>query len=119
MLLDLNRFTSVNDRVLGNFYAQANILKGLSFKTLYGIDHLSVVNEDFQNALHGDGTQFGGSATNTILRPNRWDWQNTLNYDTRIAEKHNLNILAGAEQQYTNNDYWGASRRKVSDPFFN
>jgi TonB-linked SusC/RagA family outer membrane protein len=118
LLLDLNRFTSTNDRILANVYGQVKILTGLNFKTLYGIDNLNVVNEDFQNALHGDGTQFGGSATSTLIRPRRWNWQNILTYDTRIAETHGLNALVGAEQQYTEGSNWGASRRKLSDPFF-
>ena len=118
LLLDKDRFTSSNDRILANVYGQLKILTGLNLKTLYGIDNLSVVNESFQNAIHGDGNQFGGAATNTLQRPRRWNWQNTLTYDTRLAENHGLNVLVGAEQQYTRNNNWGASRRKVSDPFF-
>lgn len=119
MLLNLNKFTSVSDRILANVYGNVRIVQGLNFKSLYGIDNLSVVNEEFQNALHGDGTQFGGQAQNTLQRPRRWNWQNTLTYDTRLSDIHGLNLLIGAEQQYTRNNNWGAARRNVSDPFFN
>lgn len=118
MLLNLNRFESNSERVLGNVYGQLKIINGLNFKTLYGIDRLNVVNEEFRNGQHGDGMQFNGAVQNTVQRPFRWNWQNTLNYDTRIADMHGLNVLVGAEQQYTRNNNWGADRRNQSDPFF-
>jgi TonB-linked SusC/RagA family outer membrane protein len=118
LLLDLNRFESKGERILGNAYAQVRIMKGLNFKTLYGIDHLNVVNEEFRNAIHGDGNQFNGAVSNTLQQPHRWDWQNTLTYDTRFASNHGLNVLVGAEQQYTKTDTWGADRRGQTDPFF-
>ncbi len=118
LLLDLNRFESKSERTLGNVYGQVKIMNGLNFKTLYGIDHLTVVNEDFRNAMHGDGTQFNGAVQNTLQRLNRWNWQNTLTYDTRISESHGLNALIGAEQQYTTVNNWGADRRNQADPFF-
>jgi TonB-linked SusC/RagA family outer membrane protein len=116
--LDLNRFTSKSERILANVYAQVKLFEGLNFRSLYGIDNLTVVNEDFRNAIHGDGQQFAGAAQNTLNRPRRWNWANTLTYDTR-AGRHGLNVLLGAEQQYTKTDRWGADRRIVADPFFN
>lgn len=118
MLLDLNRFESKSDRVMGNVYANVRIMRGLNFKTLYGLDNLTVVNEDFRNQFHGDGTQFAGAVQNTLQQPRRWNWQNTLQYDTRLQDNHGINVLVGAEQQYTRNNNWGADRRRVSDPFF-
>jgi len=118
LLNDLNRFTSSTERVLGNIYGQVRIVNGLTFKTLYGIDHLTVTNEEFRNALHGDGQQFNGAAQNILQRPHRWNWQNTLTYDTRLADNHGLNVLVGAEQQYTRTNNWGADRRNQTDPFF-
>ena len=118
-LLDMSRFMSKSDRMIANVYGQVRIIRGLNFKTLYGIDNLTIYNEEFRNGQHGDGVQFGGAAQNTMQRPRRWNWQNTLTYDTRIGDDHNLNILVGAEQQYTRNNSFGADRRRVSDPFFN
>ena len=118
-VLDQNRFESKNERVLGNVFAQINFFKGLSFKTLYGIDNLTVQNEDYLNPVHGDGLQYNGAVGNTIQRPRRWNWQNVLNYTTRIGENHNINAFLGAEQQKTITDRWGADRRGSTDPFFN
>jgi TonB-dependent starch-binding outer membrane protein SusC len=118
-LLNNNRFFSRNERILANVYGQINLLKGLSFKTLYGIDNLTVQNEDYRSALHGDGVQFAGAIQNTIQRPRRWNWQNVLNFNTSLANKHNISAIAGIEQQYTLTDRWGADRRISTDPQFN
>ncbi|MGV3657941.1 MAG: SusC/RagA family TonB-linked outer membrane protein, partial [Chitinophagaceae bacterium] len=119
LLLNENRFISKNQRVLGNIYAQLQLLKGLSFKTLYGIDNLVVQNEDFRTGLHGDGVQYAGAAQNAIQRPFRWNWQNVLSYNTTIADLHTINSFIGVEQQRTKTDRWGADRRGSTDPFFN
>ena len=119
LILDQNRFESKNERVLGNVYGQINFLKNLSFKTLYGIDNLTVQNEDYLTPLHGDGTQYAGAVGNTIQRPRRWNWQNVLSYNTTLAAAHNLSAFVGAEQQKTITDRWGADRRGSTDPFFN
>jgi TonB-dependent starch-binding outer membrane protein SusC len=119
LILDQNRFESKNERILGNVYGQVNFLRDLSFKTLFGIDNLTVQNEDYRNPLHGDGTQFNGAVQNTIQRPRRWNWQNVLTYTTTLAANHHLNAFVGAEQQKTITDRWGADRRGSTDPFFN
>jgi TonB-linked SusC/RagA family outer membrane protein len=119
LLLNENRFFSKNERVLGNMYAQLQFFKGLSFKTLYGIDNLTVQNEDFRTALHGDGVQFAGAIQNTIQRLRRWNWQNVLTYATTLSDDHSLNAFVGVEQQNTLTDRWGADRRLSTDPQFN
>ena len=118
-LLDLNRYESNTDRNISNVYAQVRILNGLTFKSLYGIDNLLAENQEFRNPLHGDGVQFVGAASNIFQRLKRWNWQNTLNYNTTFVSNHNLGVLVGAEQQKTMSSSWGADRRRVADPFFN
>ncbi|RZL03795.1 MAG: TonB-dependent receptor, partial [Pedobacter sp.] len=117
VLLNEDKFTSENGRFIGNIYAQVNILKGLNFKTQYGFDELKTENISFQNRINGDGFASNGVATNTFYRSSRWNFVNTLNYNTTIAEKHNLSALIGEEEQKTTADNWGASRSNVSDPF--
>ncbi|MDP3352369.1 MAG: SusC/RagA family TonB-linked outer membrane protein [Flavobacteriaceae bacterium] len=117
-VLDHNTFTAQNDHVMSNFYANFKLAKGLNFKTLYGIDNLLVENKDWLSAVHGDGNALGGAATNTMNRYTRSSIQNVLNYSTTLFQKHNLSALVGSEGQYSETNTWGASRRGVSDPFF-
>lgn len=118
LLLDLNTFSSLSERVIANIYANVKLVDGLSFRTTYGIDNLNVVNKAFQNALHGDGVSNGGSVFNTLQTYNRWNWTNVLNYNKSFGN-HNVSALVGNEQQYTFQEGWGANRQGVTDPFYN
>lgn len=118
MIIDLNRFYSRNNRVLPSVYADVKLIKDLRFRSVYGLDYLMTENSDYRNAIHGDGVQFSGAAQATLQRYRRTNWQNILTYDTRLAETHSLNVLLGAEQQYTRSSGFGVDRRNQSDPFF-
>jgi hypothetical protein len=67
----------------------------MSFRTQYGIDNLFTENISFSTPIHGDGFGANGSATNSYSRRERWNWQNILQYDFKLGEKHNLSVLAG------------------------
>jgi TonB-linked SusC/RagA family outer membrane protein len=116
-IIDNNNFTSENDRILGNVFAQLNFTKWLNFRTVYGIDNLNVTNKEFRAALHGDGVQFGGATQNSQQTYRRWNWQNLLTFD-KTFDKHSVNVLVGNEQQYSNSQGWGADRRGQTDPFY-
>ncbi|MDQ3276931.1 MAG: SusC/RagA family TonB-linked outer membrane protein [Bacteroidota bacterium] len=118
MIIDLNRFYSRNNRVLPSVYADIKLFRDLRFRSVYGLDYLMTENSDYRNAIHGDGVQFSGAAQATLQRYRRTNWQNILTYDTRFAETHSLNVLVGAEQQYTRSSGFGVDRRTQSDPFF-
>ncbi len=116
-ILDLNTFTSESGQIQAAVYGQVNLFKGLYFRTQYGIDNINVEDISFASPVHGDGFS-GGSATNTQRKSERWNWQNILNYDLTLAEKHNFAFLVGNEQQYTKTNRWGANRTIIADPFF-
>ena len=94
------------------------LIQGLNFRTVFGIDYLNTINKEFQNAIHGDGTNTLGSAANMQQRFKRQNWQNLLTFDRKLSESHSLNILLGNEQQFTFSEGWGAQRRQVGDSYF-
>jgi TonB-dependent starch-binding outer membrane protein SusC len=116
--LDNNKYSSQSDHIVSNVYVNFKIFKGLNFKSLYGIDNLLVENKQFRGALHGDGFANLGDAQNTMNRYTRRTFQNTLDYNTIIADKHSLSVLLGTETQYSKTDTWGANRTGVADPFY-
>jgi TonB-linked SusC/RagA family outer membrane protein len=118
VLLDLNTFSSLSERVLANAYVGFKIADGLTFRSTYGIDNLNTVNKSFQNALHGDGVTNGGNSFNTLQTYRRWNWTNVLNYNKTFGD-HNIGALVGTEEQYTFQEGWGANRQGVTDPFYN
>lgn len=116
-IFDLNRFTSQSDRLLGSLSATVVPFKGLTLKTVYGMDNLAVETQTYQTGLTGDAYANNGSATNTLNRPLRWTWTNTANYDLILAEKINMGFLLGIEEQYTKAEDWNGSKTNVTDPF--
>jgi TonB-linked SusC/RagA family outer membrane protein len=117
-LLDLNRYSSENDRIIGSFSANAKLLKNLDFTTTYSIDRLRTDNISFDSPTQGNGYSSKGSATNVSAVRDNWDWANTLTYNETFGSKHALSILAGYDVQKFNNSSWGATRTQTSDPFF-
>jgi len=117
-LLDLSRMSSVNNHFLGSVYGDLEIIEGLNLRTTYGIDRLTLEDQTFYSAVHGDGFGSGGSATNLNRTLNRWNWQNTLNYATNFGENVDFSLLIGNEQQYTQDERWGANRTVIADDFF-
>ncbi|REA62643.1 SusC/RagA family TonB-linked outer membrane protein [Dyadobacter luteus] len=118
-LLDLNKYTSENDRIIANFGATVKIVKGLQYKFNYAMDRLKVENVAFNSPVHGPGFSTNGSATNSSRLINNLNWTSTLNYQTSFATKHNVSLLAGYDIQKFNTSGWGATRTQLSDPFFN
>ena len=118
-ILDKDIFKSIGNEIQANVFAKWEIVKGLSVKTLYGIDRLSIENNSYQNPLSGDGFANGGLAQNVYTTNNRWNWQNTIQYDFKLNDKHSFSALVGGEQQYTKFSGWGATRTGVADPFYN
>lgn len=115
--LDLSRSTAETNRLFGNVFLDAQILKGLNFRTSFGLDNYYAEALTYQNPVHGDGFSVNGSANNIFARVQLLNWQNTLNYSKTFG-KLNLSALAGTEVQKTSFDSWGGSRQNVADPFF-
>nr|WP_287936623.1 TonB-dependent receptor [Algoriphagus sp.] len=113
-----NYYRGRNHRILGNAYAELDLAKGLTARTQIGID--LTLADDFTtlNPKHGDGRSSNGSVTMAFNPATRWNWQNTLNYQTILADNHNINVTAGVEYQYTNFYNFSASGTDFSDEFF-
>ncbi len=117
-IMDLCSYTSESDRILANFNLTLEPFKGLTLKTAYGMDNLTVESISFQTGKTGDGYSTNGAATNSFNRPVRWTWTNTANYNTTLLNKLNTSFLLGTEEQYTKGQDWSGAKTNVTDPFF-
>lgn len=124
MLIALNKFTSLVDQIQSNVFAEIKLMKGLSFRSQYGVNWQRTEDKTFLNALHGDGigqtstTADDGSASNITGRYEIANFQNFLTYNFSIKNDHNFNITAGTEEQKTFVDRWGGARSGLTDGFF-
>ncbi|WP_206599872.1 SusC/RagA family TonB-linked outer membrane protein [Hymenobacter glacialis] len=115
--LENNYFTSEGNEIQGSVYASWEIVKGLTARTSYGINNILFEDKSFNTPLAGDGFSTVGSASNFNRVNMRWNWQNTVQYDRTLGEKHNVSLLVGNEQQHTQTERWGATRTGVADAF--
>jgi TonB-linked SusC/RagA family outer membrane protein len=117
-VLENNFIRNRNHRILGNAYAEVDIATGLTARSQIGID--LTLADDFTtlNPKHGDARSSNGSVTQQFNPALRWNWQNTLNYQTVIGDDHNINATAGIEYQYTSFYNFSASGTDFSDEFF-
>ncbi|WP_026950708.1 SusC/RagA family TonB-linked outer membrane protein [Algoriphagus mannitolivorans] len=117
-VLQNNIYRSRAHRLLGAAYGEVDIINGLTARTQIGID--LTLADDFQSLdpRHGDGRSSNGYVYMAYNPAFRWNWQNTLNYQTVIGDDHNINVTAGLEYQFTNYYNFAGWGTDVSDNFY-
>ena len=105
---------SRTNRILANGYAEITPVKGLTLKSLYGIDWTLIQNESFSTPLHGGGYPDGSSRTGTSSLKS-WTWTNTANYQFDI-KKHHFDFLFGVEASESNQHVVSRTGTTLSNP---
>lgn len=84
-------------RLLGSIYAEVDVLKGLRFRSSYGMDYNNNYSTAFKevNPEHSEGN-FQTSFSIVSGFQYRWTLTNTLNFEKSFG-KHELKLLAGTE----------------------
>ncbi len=87
-----------------NTYLEAEILKGLTFKTElsadYNLNKTKTYQPDYTFGVRVSSQRDGAWYKNDSKY---WSWRNILTYNGTIAEKHNLNVMLGQEMSQS---YW-------------
>ena len=117
-VLAKNQFITNNNRILANANAEATIIDGLKVRTQIAADLLT--QDDFQglDPRHGDGRGSNGVVLQRYRPTTLWNWQNTISYNKKIADLHNVNFVAGLEYQKSVSRFSDASGQGFSDLFF-
>lgn len=84
-------------RVIGNAFTEVTPIKGLTWRSEFGIDKLSL-EEFIRNAEFNSP---GGFAQQIFVNEDRWLTNQTLNYTDTFAEDHNLTVLLGLNYEET------------------
>ena len=89
---------SLSNTILGNVYAEVDILKGLVARTSFGLryENWNGFSASYPNPEHSEGSITNNSMSENYGFNNDWTWTNTLNYKRTFA-KHNIGVLAGTE----------------------
>jgi len=90
--------------LLGNLYAEVEIISGLKFKSVAGLEEIRFIDNEFLPAFSDDNLPGGATHSNASasIAKNTSNYSsriftNSLNYTKTIAEKHNLELLAVME----------------------
>ncbi|MDR3308416.1 MAG: TonB-dependent receptor, partial [Tannerella sp.] len=96
---------SKNNSILGNFYAQYEILQGLTAKINTGINISSTVQNLYAPSTSAVGILVNGYAAigNKLYSSSLTEF--TLDYSKRFNEIHSLNVLAGYTTQKTSIEF--------------
>lgn len=96
------------DRVLGNLTTTVNILKNLTYKVNFALDHSSISRKVVQRKDLIYLTNGGTVDINDIALDSKL-MENFLTYETTIKQMHRINVLAGHSYQHFKNYSYGMS----------
>lgn len=106
----------VDTRILGNVFAELELVDGLKFKANFGLDRLNSRKDTYVPSYTKQGIS-NGSGTATIITGEQWSklLETTLNYNKEI-NNHSFNLLAGyTTQTFTNRGFNGNIDGFISD----
>lgn len=85
-------------KILGNMYAEMDIIDNLTLRTSFGVDYFSNFSPSFnfpsfENSEPTTNNSFSEEHQNGFT----WTWTNTLAYNMNIDDRHQINALVGYE----------------------
>lgn len=93
-------YSTLVNRMLGNFYGNVNIAKGLTFRSEFGIDQLNQTEEAYYGTITARNTGVpngsGFYSSDQLLNINT---NNFFQYVKTIGEKHDLDVVGGMSFQ--------------------
>ncbi|SEL66021.1 SusC/RagA family TonB-linked outer membrane protein [Parapedobacter koreensis] len=107
-----NRFDKSNRiGILGNVFAEAEILDGLSLYTSFGVDYANSRTLDLTQVTyeHAQNTNPPNSLMESRNTDNTWTWTNTANYNKSWGD-HTFKALVGSEAINTFGNSLSATR---------
>lgn len=112
MLANEVTFNGTQRRVVTNIYADYALMKGLTFRTVLGVDY----NDDRQNLYVPSfviSNQGNAQAQAFMLDEQTFINDNTLSYNVTFEDKHNLSVLAGFGTQSSTLNFLSAGGRST------
>ncbi|MFD1003630.1 SusC/RagA family TonB-linked outer membrane protein [Ohtaekwangia kribbensis] len=104
-------------RLVGAVFADVTLMKGLTFKTAYGVDGSYSQNTKYVPPYFVSSTQRDTTKTLTRKIDNYFSyyWDNTLTYDFTVNSDHHFTLLAGMNAQQQQYYYMEGKRQGVDN----
>jgi TonB-dependent starch-binding outer membrane protein SusC len=101
----------LNNRLFGNVYLDWEIIKGLKFKSVLGIDQQSNRDGKYEDYMCTANYQFGRGSSFAAVNSETFNYtfENTLNYAFKAGEMNDFQILLGQSARQNTYESHGAS----------
>ncbi len=111
-MAELENRTETHNRVIGNIFAELELIKGLKVKSSVGINYDYTNYYDFDEVYNIEPTDL---LNESVLEKQLeeyfyWNWENTLTY-SKVFGNHSVNFLAGITAEEEKYEYMNAINR--------
>ncbi len=89
------KYKAYTTSILGNLYANYQILSSLSFRTEFGMNNIYQLERKYEGTI----TREEANGTDRRLTVTNWNTNNTFNFNKTFKEKHNVTAMAGMSYQ--------------------
>ncbi|WP_330443916.1 SusC/RagA family TonB-linked outer membrane protein [Flavobacterium sp. C4GT6] len=102
------------NRYVGNIFAEASYA-GFTYRTSFGIDISDSNYRSFTPEYNLSSISYNNisSVTQSANHNFSWIWENTLNYKTTLADKHNIDVLVGMSARERVSEYQSATGQNL------
>ncbi|MBQ9651095.1 MAG: TonB-dependent receptor [Prevotella sp.] len=98
-------------RIFANTYVDVTPLKGMLFRSNFGIDYTNSHIRSLTHTWNSDVVKNNTNASELAqTHSTKWTWSNTVQYNFDIVQDHNLNVLLGLEAHQDNGLDFSAKR---------
>jgi hypothetical protein len=101
---------------VGNVTANLTLLKGLVFKSVFGVRYLEGRSSGFEPVYYetADISTLISTVNRSSSRSTDWTWDNILTWNKKIGEKHELTAMGAISAREYNFDTYSASKQNVT-----
>ena len=112
--IDFNSNDNFGSRAIGNIYLDLQPLKGLTFRTNFGLDLEHNQGKSFNQIYYVSAIQQNDETSLSLYsdRTQSWLWENTITYNLELAS-HRINLLGGITAQEFQFENFGGSRTGI------
>lgn len=104
-------------RVFASLYAEIEFMKGLTLKTVFSPDYVSLYETLYWNKYHGDGPAYNGRGQKYQTHDLMYTSTTTLNFNRQFNDVHNLSAMLGYEFWQSNRDYFNGTKSNYAFDF--
>lgn len=90
---------AISARVIGNTFAEWDIIPALKLRSTFGLDYLTFRDEDFRPTTTNTGAGSNGLGQQSYVQNSTWLTEHTLNYRKTFGDIHDFSALLGVSYQ--------------------